>query len=287
MRGRTVIFTLIATLAGVLPCTAQAQVAHAPIQADLYCSGIITSDAVSRDTYLITGEQSSTRISFVERDYVFINKGANQGVKVGDEFLVVRKVKDQNGLVWFRWQSALIRAMGTPWEDEGRLRVVVAQPNLSTAQVVQSCDLMQRGDIVLPFAERPAPPLKAEDHFDRFAPASGKAKAMVVTSKRFHAEDGANNIVYINLGSAQGVKTGDYFRIYRYQDNHVETAYREGGYTTRIFGYGTSPGGYKWDNLPREVLGEGIVLRTGPNSSTVLITFSLREIFVGDYVELE
>ena len=37
--------------------------------------------------------------------------------------------------------------------------------------------------------------------------------------------------------------------------------------------------------LPREDVGEGVVLRTGPNSSTVLITFSLREIYPGDYVE--
>jgi hypothetical protein len=29
------------------------------------------------------------------------------------------------------------------------------------------------------------------------------------------------------------------------------------------------------------------VLRTGPNASTVLITFSLREIYPGDYVEIE
>jgi hypothetical protein len=35
------------------------------------------------------------------------------------------------------------------------------------------------------------------------------------------------------------------------------------------------------------VLGEGIVVRTGPNSSTVLLTTSREEIFAGDYVELE
>jgi len=29
------------------------------------------------------------------------------------------------------------------------------------------------------------------------------------------------------------------------------------------------------------------VLRTGPNSATVLITFCLREIYPGDYVEIE
>jgi hypothetical protein len=44
---------------------------------------------------------------------------------------------------------------------------------------------------------------------------------------------------------------------------------------------------YKWDNLPRQALGEGIVLRTGPNSATVLLTLSKQEIYAGDYVEIE
>jgi hypothetical protein len=39
--------------------------------------------------------------------------------------------------------------------------------------------------------------------------------------------------------------------------------------------------------LPRDVLGEGVVLRVGKNAATVLITLSEKEIFPGDYVELE
>jgi hypothetical protein len=86
---------------------------------------------------------------------------------------------------------------------------------------------------------------------------------------------------------------GDYFRIFRYQGTEHETAYQ----LTRIAfeiepsfglaGFGTVPKKWNWSNVPREVLGEGVVVRTAPNSSTVLITFSLREMFPGDYVELE
>jgi len=47
------------------------------------------------------------------------------------------------------------------------------------------------------------------------------------------------------------------------------------------------PLSYKWDNVPREVLGEGIVTRTTPNSSTVLVPYTLRECYTGDYVEVE
>jgi hypothetical protein len=117
---------------------------------------------------------------------------------------------------------------------------------------------------------------------------------MVITGKKFQQEVGRNDVVYINLGSGQGVKVGDYFRIFRYQDAHHEKAFQtrrfafdvEGGLGP-TFGFGSVPRKHDWDNVPREDIGEGIVLRTGPNSSTVLITFSLREIFAGDYVELE
>ena len=48
--------------------------------------------------------------------------------------------------------------------------------------------------------------------------------AMVISGKQF-ANDGTNDIIYVNLGNAQGVKVGDYFRIFRYQGTEHETAY--------------------------------------------------------------
>jgi hypothetical protein len=39
--------------------------------------------------------------------------------------------------------------------------------------------------------------------------------------------------------------------------------------------------------LPREILGEGIVLNVSQNASSVLLTTSRSEIMAGDYVELE
>jgi hypothetical protein len=39
--------------------------------------------------------------------------------------------------------------------------------------------------------------------------------------------------------------------------------------------------------LPREVLGEGIVLSVTRNAATVLITYSSTDMYAGDYVEIE
>jgi hypothetical protein len=39
--------------------------------------------------------------------------------------------------------------------------------------------------------------------------------------------------------------------------------------------------------LPREVLGEGIVLNASRNAATVYVTFSSADIYTGDNVEIE
>jgi len=262
-------------------------IARVPTVADMYCSGIITSDSIPRDTYVIAPEEAVHRIEAVEPDLVYINKGSSDGVKVGDEFLVSRPVHDYVGITWFKWQAGLMSAMGTAYEDVGRIRVVNVLEKTSVAQVVHSCDIMQRDDIVQPFVERPAPPLHDDQQFDMFAPPSGKSIAMVAAAKNFGQVSGKGDIVYINLGSKQGVNVGDYFRVFRYQGNESETVYTEGGTTYEMAGLGKDPKHYQWSNMPRLVLGEGVVLRVGPNSATVLLTHSRLEIFTGDYAELE
>jgi hypothetical protein len=291
MRGKIVLVGLILSLSGV---AASAQnVPAVPIRNDLYCSGVVSSEAIPRDTFVISGEGSSYKITFQEGDYVFVNKGASQGVKVGDEFSVIRHTEDYTKTEWTKWQFLILRKMGILWEDEGRIRVVVVHPNTSVAQVENSCNYVQRGDILLPFAERPAPPLKSEDKFDRFAPPSGKATAMIITGKNYLSELGSNDIFYVNLGSAQGVKIGDYLRIFRYTGTEHEYAFQTKRFAfdadgwNGVYGYGSVPAKYKWDNTPREVVGEGIVVRTAPNSSSVLLTFGLREAYAGDYIEIE
>ena len=266
---------------------AQQNAPTAPTQADLYCSGVVTDKPVPNDSYVISGEDSRYKSTFSTSDYIFINRGGGQGVKVGDEFEVVRPVRDMMATtVWFKYQTMLSHAMGTRYADIGRLRVVHVDEKTSTAQLDVSCDLMQRGDIVRPFEARPAPQFH-DMKLDPFAAPSGKKTAMVVSSKDFAVLTGPGRIVYVNLGSAQGLRVGDYFRMFRYQGTHIETNYQLQNTAYKVYGYGSTPVAYEWNNLPRQVLGEGIVLRIGPNSSTVMLTTVREEIFAGDYVEVE
>ena len=267
-----------------------AQTSAVPPQANfstVYCSGFVTDEKVPDATRLVSGEQSSDKLTFARGDYVYINRGMDKGVRVGDRYNVVRPESDPLKVEWFKWQDKLLKAMGTHYLDAGQLRVVVVQPKVAIAQVTLSCDYMQRGDIVLPYQERPDPPFKDPGTFDHFAPVSGKPVAMVVESKDYQQSAGRGNTVYVNLGTNKGVKVGDYFRVFRYQGSRAEIAPQTRDYQDRIYGFGSSPGKYTWNDLPREVLGEGIVINVSRNSSTMLITYSSITIYTGDYVEIE
>ncbi len=263
------------------------KVVTAPDYNMVNCSGFVTDQRVSQEFRLISGEQSNYKLTFTSGDYVFINRGQDKGVRVGDRFSVVRLDDFTGDTPWFKWQDKLMRAMGTAYVDAGQVRVVTVQPKVSVAQIIFSCDYMQRGDIVLPYQERPTPAFKEASAFDHFAPVSGKPVAMVVAGKDHSDTFGMNSPVYVNLGANQGVKVGDYFRIFRYQGSTAETVPQTKDYQFMMYGFGSAPQRYGWNDLPREILGEGIVFNVSRNSSTMMITVSSAQVYAGDYIEIE
>ena len=291
MRTKIAAFSLVAVLGAAAGSAQEIRTAPKEITAPDYnmvnCSGFVTDQKFPQEFRLISGEQSNYKLTFTSGDYVHINRGQDKGVRVGDRFFVVRPDDYAGDVPWFKWQDKLMKAMGTQYIDAGQVRVVNVQAKASIAQVIFSCDYMQRGDVVLPYQERPVPPLKEAAALDHFAPVSGKPVAMVVTGKDHQDTFGKNSAVYVNLGTNQGVKVGDYFRIFRYQGSTAETVPQTKDYQFTMYGFGSAPQRYSWNDLPREVLGEGIVFHVSHNSSTMMITVSSSEIYAGDYIEIE
>jgi hypothetical protein len=267
--------------------TQRAAEATSPDYSAVYCSSMVTNEKVPDDMRLISGEGSNVKILFSRGDFVYLNKGSNQGVKIGDRFYLVRPETDPDKVQWFKWQDKLLKAMGTVYKDTGQIEVTTVQPNVSIARVTFTCDYIQRGDIVHAMQERPSPPYKPTGEFEHFAPVSGKSVGMLVLGQQFTQLYGKNSIVYVNLGTNQGVKVGDYLRVFRYQGTLAENLPNEAGYQYKLFGFGSTPQRYEWNDLPREVLGEGIVINVTPNSSTIFVTYSRIEMYAGDYVEIE
>jgi hypothetical protein len=291
MRARIAVLSLSVFLGGAVSSAQNApQAAPAVPQVDfstVNCSGFISQQRVPEELWIVSGEQSNYKVTFANSDLVYINRGQDKGVRVGDRFSVVRPDWDSTDVPWFKWQTKLLKAMGQLYRDAGQIQVVNVQPKVSVAQVIFSCGYMQRGDILLPYQERPAPPIKDPAAFDHYAPPTGKPVAMVVAGKDYGQVFGKLSAVYVNLGANQGVRVGDYFRIFRYQGSMAETVPQNKGYQYSMYGFGSSHARYEWNDLPREVIGEGVVINVNRNSSTMVITVSSIEVYAGDYVEIE
>src|SRR5262249_11910656 len=140
-------------LGGAAVCSAQT----APDQASqfkadytsVYCSGFLSDQKVPDEIRLISGEQSNYKIAWVDGEYVYVNRGADKGVKVGDRYYVVRPDHDEAN-EWFRGQYKHQKEAGILYRDEGQIRVVNVQPKVSIAKVEFLCGYMIRGDIVRP-----------------------------------------------------------------------------------------------------------------------------------------
>lgn len=260
-----------------------------PSYKDVYCAGFVSSTRIEPTLTIIAGEEAIGRIIYAQEDYVYISRGGNGGVQVGQEYLVVRLAGDPTRVKSFKEQDSILSNIGHLYQDVGRVRIHVTHETTATAHIVHVCDAMQNGDILIPLQERPVPDYKAGATYDRFAPFSGGPLAMVVAARDFPALVGTGDTIYINLGTNQNVKVGDYFRIFRYGTGTKYEGAKRGamGATRGYKGQGVNFDPTSRKDVPREALGEAMVVWVDKDSSTAIITFTVSEVHPGDYVELQ
>lgn len=269
---KLMIFLLLVWTLAPLPATAQKAVGYS----DAYCAGFVTQRPMG-SLYVVAGEEKEDRLSYTTPQYAYLSQG---GLAVGSEYMIVRRAVDRTKVNSFNGQRLLQNAMGLIYDDIARVKVVVAHPKVSTAQVIFSCAEILPGDLVISPETRPMPDYRARRPFDRFAPPSGKTVAQVVNARDFQQFPGVGQHIYVNLGSSQ-VNPGDYIRIFRMGKG---PEYRGTG---RGAVYGMARGVIKKADLPREVIGEAMVIRTDDHAAVAIITHGIREISLGDYLEPE
>src|SRR5580704_13846634 len=140
---------------------------------------------------------------------------AGKGYQVGQKYAVVRELRDPNRYEIFTGQHALLKTMGQPYSELARVRIIDTRNKMAIAEIEMSCDPVNPGDYVIPYVEKPTPAFHPPLRFDRFLPSNGKTTGRIVMAKDFDSEIGPGVKVYLNVGSNQGVKPGDYFRAVR------------------------------------------------------------------------
>ena len=286
--------------AGTAPTTASfpVQGVQTPTYADVYCAGFINRQTLPDANFVAGGLDTPFTTKFVKGDIVYMQ---GTGYTPGAEYSIVRALRDVNEYEMYPGQKKLLKETGQPYMEVGRIRVVDTRSKAAVAQIEYSCDPVNPGDTAIPFAEKPMVAFHAPLRFDRFLPTGSKVSGRIVMGKDFDSVVGTGQKVYINVGTNQGVKVGDYFRATR---NYTETLRdpvdslsfkaaisedtqkKQPSVDSNMFTRTNGPVLHMRD-LPRRAVGEIVIIGTTATTATGMIVFAMEDVHAGDSVELD
>lgn len=275
------------------------------------CGGFIEQTPQAAAGQIVGSEEEAERRVFSEGELVFIDAGAQGGVRVGQEFTVVRP-RGQ-----FRSKfSRKTGPLGVYTQEVGRVSVVRVRDRVSVAEVKVACGDLLVGDLLRPAQERPVPAARAEAVLDRFAEPTGKQTGRLVLARDGREIVSRDDVVFIDLGAEDGMKVGDYLTVFRPEGHGHLVSYGDeiasnsrGGFESDKFKGGgfsiqaqrvkdvdgpasgstvkTSEVRRARPAVPRQVVGEMVVLRVEGRTATAVVTRVVQEIHTGDAVEVQ
>lgn len=249
----------------------QGEAIPAATRTDIECSGFIQGTKIANDQYVLDGADNDFRRQvhqFGEGGYVYLRSRLGGSFPVGAEYRIVRPAKELARVKWYPGQGGSVRSLGYWYEDVAVVKVLRDTPHGAVAQVTFSCNAIFPDDLAIPFQARPIPQY-VPTPTDRFSLPNGKQLGAITATARNTGYTGQEQIVHINLGTEDGVRPGQRFRIFK------------------IFREGMERGFRVLPETPRETIGQLVVLTTYERSSTAKVVSSIREISLGDGLELE
>jgi LysM repeat protein len=218
----------------------------------LAASGYIMTD--HRPAGVVVGSRDGRELSG-RGDPAYLLPMDGTQPRVGDRFTVYRSVHKVYHPITGRYMGYLIRILG-------QTEITGADPEEKTvtSKVVASYDAIHQGDFLM---SPPAP----EDSVDQTAPPppNGPVEGYIVEVKEDRVDQSKFDVVYLDRGRQDGVRSGDQFTIIR------------AGEKTSLF----SPGGGV--RLPRRVIGELQVISVQDATATAKVVNSTEVIIKGDH----
>ena len=269
-----------------------------PTRSDLYCAGFVNKERLPNANFVAGGLDTPTTTQYADGEIIYL---AGKNYELGKQYTIVRELRDPNRYETFAGEFAMLKAMGQPYAELATVRVVDTRSKMAIAHIEFSCQPLLPGDIAIPFVEKPSISFHPPLHFDRFAPANGKLSGRIVAAREFDSELGSGMKVYMNLGSNQGVKPGDYFRAVRAYEADLhnavdslsfkastaeDTQAKPPSIDQKMLTKTNGPDIHVAD-FPRRAVGEIVVLTTTPTTSTGMIVFAMEDMHLGDGVELD
>jgi hypothetical protein len=266
-------------------------------EAGMYCAGFISEVAPRTDFQIVGAEKENEKDGYNQGDVVYLNKGRESGVQSGAAYYIIRPL----GSVKHPFTK---KKIGYFNRELGILRVIEVHEKISVAEITVSCDPIEFGDVLKPYEAQVAPGGQDLRPLPRYSEGSSGLTGRIIMSPIAKEYLSANQLAFIDLGNRQGVRAGDHFTIYRRitrgegvakiaGDDIVQE--KSGGYGSSRFRGGdfsaSAPRAPRQDvrrdrpALPRKVMGELVVLKVENTACIALITRTVSEVNIGDFVE--
>jgi hypothetical protein len=287
-------------------------------QYSLYCAGYIRHQRLPDMPEIVGAEEEQEQHTYADGDIVYLNAGSQQGIKEGQNFQIIRPRGDVKGV-----HKQKRGFLGTYIQEIGQLQVFKVRENTSAAQITFTCDAALLGDLLAPVPDRESPLQRTDANLDRFVDPTGKQTGRLMMAKDYREMVTRNDVVYIDLGSEDSVKRGDYLTIYRplgtgnltRVDNEEMARNRATGFQSdRYRGGGLSNQGSRAKDetafvnangryryrpittrevkrhrppMPRKIVGEMVIIDVQTRTATAIITRIAGEVHTGDWVEIQ
>lgn len=300
----------------VMPSLAQPQ--RVTGKSSLYCAGYIRYQRLAHMPEIVGAEEEQEQRTYADGDIVYLNAGSQQGIKEGQNFQIIRPRGDVKGV-----HKQKRGFLGTYIQEVGQLQVFKVRENTSAAQITFTCDAALLGDLLAPVPDRESPLQRAEENLDRFVDPTGKQTGRLMMAKGNREMVTRSDVVYIDLGSEDQIKRGDYLTIYRplgtgnlTRVDNEEMArnratgfqsdrYRGGGFSNQgsrakdETAFVDANGRYRYRPItsrevkrhrplmPRKIVGEMVIIDVQTRTATAIITRIAGEVHTGDWVEIQ
>lgn len=211
----------------------------------------------------IASRQEPLHSEMGDLDTIYVDGGADNGLKIGDRLLVLKVIKRK---LYHPADARQSKNLGDVIKQTAVVRVTQVDPKAAVAVVEKSADSVQVGDMLVPFVEPTNMTLRLRT--DAKSPVSIQSpESRVIFVDENHTVSGTGDMVLIDQGAKDGLKVGE-----------VLLSARE-----RIWPVSTDP-----KNAPsgktNYLIAQLVVVKTTESSATCRILRAYEEVMANDLV---
>jgi len=219
-------------------------------EVDVYCSPFVHEGDLP-ELMITAAEKGYEKIMFSDGDIVFLNKGSQDGLEIGQVFLVI-EIGDEIG------------GFGHLAEKRGRARVISLEDKRAVARIEKACGRLMMGNYLLPFEEKET--LLGKDiGYEVYGEKGTGPIGNFVYLERGYIQIGYGSWAIIDIGEEAGAQVGQQMTIYKRIRNPQTLKFRE--------------------DLPETGIGNCVVIDVGKKTATVKVLSSWEIVMMGQWVQ--